>query len=210
MKLDVFRRLAVKAAAGVFIFAGLMMMDPQESMAAARTEVQTRSSYMVTIEAPSVDVYTYKSKDSKTVGQVKRGQTYEVLKKEQDGWVQIRMGNREGYISAAGNASLVEKNRQTVDSGARQRREVVEFALQFLGGEYRLLRFYTICHEVWRFCGDSSFFHRTGCLRNGSFRRRDAARRPDLLQQSLWQDQSCGYVCGKRAGCSCFYRRNRH
>ena len=120
MKLDVFRRLAVKAAAGVFIFAGLMMMDPQESMAAARTEVQTRSSYMVTIEAPSVDVYTYKNKDSKTVGQVKRGQTYEVLKKEQDGWVQIRMGNREGYISAAGNASLVEKNRQTVDSGARQ------------------------------------------------------------------------------------------
>lgn len=109
MKLDVFRRLAVKAAAGVFIFAGLMMMDPQESMAAARTEVQTRSSYMVTIEAPSVDVYTYKNKDSKTVGQVKRGQTYEVLKKEQDGWVQIRMGNREGYISAAGNASLVEK-----------------------------------------------------------------------------------------------------
>ena len=112
-------------------------MDPQESMAAARTEVQTRSSYMVTIEAPSVDVYTYKNKDSKTVGQVKRGQTYEVLKKEQDGWVQIRMGNREGYISAAGNASLVEKNRQTVDSGARQRREVVEFALQFLGGEYK-------------------------------------------------------------------------
>ena len=45
--------------------------------------------------------------------------------------------NREGYISAAGNASLVEKNRQTVDSGARQRREVVEFALQFLGGEYK-------------------------------------------------------------------------
>ena len=111
-------------------------MDPQESMAAARTEVQTRSSYMVTIEAPSVDVYTYKSKDSKTVGQVKRGQTYEVLKKEQDGWVQIRMENREGYISAAGNASLVEKNRQTVDSGARQRREVVEFALQFVGGTY--------------------------------------------------------------------------
>lgn len=57
----------MKAAAGVFIFAGLMMMDPQESMAAARTEVQTRSSYMVTIEAPSVDVYTYKNKDSKTV-----------------------------------------------------------------------------------------------------------------------------------------------
>lgn len=32
---------------------------------------------------------------------------------------------------------MVEKNRQTVDSGARQRREVVEFALQFLGGEYK-------------------------------------------------------------------------
>ena len=135
MKLDVFRRSALKAAAGVLIFTGLIMMTPQDSMAAARTEVQTRSSYMVTIEAPSVDVYTYKSRDAKTIGQVKRGQTYEVLEKGQDGWVQIRMGNREGYIPAAGNAALVEKNRQTVDSGARQRREVVEFALQFLGGE---------------------------------------------------------------------------
>lgn len=137
MKLSVFRERAVKAAAGVIIFAGLMMINPQDSMAAARTEVQTRSSYMVTIEAPSVDVYTYKSKGAETIGEVKRGQTYEVLEKSSDGWVQIRMGNREGYISASGNASLVEKNLQTVDSGARQRREVVEYALQFLGGEYR-------------------------------------------------------------------------
>ena len=98
MKLDVFRRLAVKAAAGVFIFAGLMMMDPQESMAAARTEVQTRSSYMVTIEAPSVDVYTYKSKDSKTVGQVKRGQTYEVLKKEQAGYRSAWETGRDTFL----------------------------------------------------------------------------------------------------------------
>lgn len=137
MKLGVFGRFAAKAAAGVLIFTGLIMMNPQESMAAARTEVQTRSSYMVTIEAPSVDVYTYKSRDSKTMGQVKRGQTYEVLKKEPDGWVQIRMGDKKGYIPAAGNAALVEKSRQTVDSGVRQRREVVEFALQFLGGEYK-------------------------------------------------------------------------
>lgn len=137
MRLNVFRRLAVKAAAGVFIFAGLMVMHPQDSMAAARTEVQTRSSYMVTIEAPSVDVYTYKSKGAETIGEVKRGQTYEVLEKGRDGWVQIRMGSRKGYIPASGNATLVEKNCQTVDSGARQRRELVEFALQFLGGEYK-------------------------------------------------------------------------
>ena len=136
LNLGIFRGCTAKAAAVFFIFTGLIITHPQDSMAAARTEVQTRSSYMVTIEAPSVDVYTYKSKSSGKLGQVRRGQTYEVLAKGQDGWVRIRMGNREGYIITPGNATLVEKNRRTVDSGARERRQVVEFALQFLGGAY--------------------------------------------------------------------------
>ena len=95
MNLGIFRGCAAKAAAVFFIFTGLIITHPQDSMAAARTEVQTRSSYMVTIEAPSVDVYTYKSKSSGKLGQVRRGQTYEVLAKGQDGWVRIRMGSRE-------------------------------------------------------------------------------------------------------------------
>lgn len=73
LNLGIFRGCAAKAAAVFFIFTGLIITHPQDSMAAARTEVQTRSSYMVTIEAPSVDVYTYKSKSSGKLGQVRRG-----------------------------------------------------------------------------------------------------------------------------------------
>ena len=54
LNLGIFRGCAAKAAAVFFIFTGLIITHPQDSMAAARTEVQTRSSYMVTIEAPSV------------------------------------------------------------------------------------------------------------------------------------------------------------
>ncbi len=50
--------------------------------------------------------------------------------------MKIRTGGREGYIKTAGNASIVEKARETVDKSAKARREVVEYALQFVGGPY--------------------------------------------------------------------------
>ena len=124
MNFALFRRHAVKAAAGLFLLSGILFVNPGESLAASKgAEVQTRSSYMVTIAAPSV-------------GQVKRGQTYEVLSNQGNGWVKISTGSGEGYIKTSGKASLVEKNRETVDLSARQRRQTVEFALQFVGGTY--------------------------------------------------------------------------
>ena len=124
MKFALLQRHAVKAAAGLFLLSGILFVNPGESLAASKgAEVQTRSSYMVTIAAPSV-------------GQVKRGQTYEVLSNQGNGWVKISTGSGEGYIKTSGKASLVEKNRETVDLSARQRRQTVEFALQFVGGTY--------------------------------------------------------------------------
>ena len=105
----------LKFAGALCLCTGLVLACPKDSQAAARqAEVKTRSSYVVKIEAPSVDVYTYASEFSGRQGQVMRGQTYEVLSGANQGWVKIRTGGREGFIRTAGNATVVEKARESV------------------------------------------------------------------------------------------------
>ena len=127
----------LKVTGALCLCVGLTLACPGDSQAAARqAEVKTRSSYVVKIEAPSVDVYTYANERSDKQGQVMRGQTYEVLSGTDQGWVKIRTGGREGYIRTAGNATVVEKARETVDENVKKRRQVVEYAMQFVGGRY--------------------------------------------------------------------------
>lgn len=132
-----FCKKMLKVSGALCLCAGLAIACPTDSQAAARqAEVKTRSSYAVKIEAPSVDVYTYASERSAKLGQVMRGQSYEVLLRAEQGWVKISTGGREGYIRTAGNASVVEKARETVDENVKKRRQVVEYAMQFVGGRY--------------------------------------------------------------------------
>lgn len=127
----------LKLSGALCLCAGLVLSNPGDSQAAVKqAEVKTRSSYVVKIEAPSVDVYTYASELSQKQGQVMRGQSYEALTSAGQGWVKIRTGGREGFIRASGNASIVERARETVDENIKKRRRVVEFAMQFVGGKY--------------------------------------------------------------------------
>lgn len=137
MVLKGFEKGLLKASGALCLCVGLALACPVESRAAsAQAEVQTRSTYMVKIEAPSVDMHRAASEGSGKQGQVKRGQTYEVLGSSRKGWVKISAGGREGYIKTAGNASIVEKTREIVDETVKTRRQVVEYALQFVGGRY--------------------------------------------------------------------------
>ena len=127
----------IKISGLMCLCAGLWVMSPMDSQAAVKqAEIRTRSSYVVKIEAPSVDVHRSASEGSARQGQVMRGQTYEVLGRTQQGWVRIRTGGREGYIKTSGNATVVEKAHETVDEDAKMRRQVVEYAMQFVGGRY--------------------------------------------------------------------------
>lgn len=116
---------------------GLVLSSPGESRAAAaQAEVQTRSCYVAKIEAPSVDVYSAASQGANKQGQARRGQSFEVLGRPRQGWVKILIEGKEGYIRTSGTASIVDKTMQTVDEAVKVRREVVEYALQFVGGRY--------------------------------------------------------------------------
>ena len=115
----------IKISGLMCLCAGLWVMSPMDSQAAVKqAEIRTRSSYVVKIEAPSVDVHRSASEGSARQGQVMRGQTYEVLGRTQQGWVRIRTGGREGYIKTSGNATVVEKAHETVDEDAKMRRQV--------------------------------------------------------------------------------------
>lgn len=132
-----FRKGLWKAAAGLCLCAGLLLAGPEESQAAIRqAEVQTRTIYMVKIEAPEAAVYQKADKGSGKLASVKRGQTFDVLESSGDGWVKIRTGGKEGYLKTSGIATVMEKTSETVDSDARTRRQVVEYALQFVGNPY--------------------------------------------------------------------------
>ena len=106
MKAGQIGKQVIRGCAMMMLCAGLTVAVPGESQAAVKTaEVQTRSSYTVTIEAPEVEAHQSASLSSKTQGMVKRGQSYEVLDSGTKGWVKIRTGGREGYIKTAGNAT---------------------------------------------------------------------------------------------------------
>ena len=137
MKAGQIGKQVIRGCAMMMLCAGLTVAVPGESQAAVKTaEVQTRSSYTVTIEAPEVEVHQSASLSSKTQGMVKRGQSYEVLDSGTKGWVKIRTGGREGYIKTAGNATVVERAKKPVNESAKKRRQTVEFALQFVGNPY--------------------------------------------------------------------------
>ena len=64
----------IKASGLICLCAGLWVVNPMDSQAAVKqAEVQTRSSYVVKIEAPSVDVHRSASEGSARQGQVMRG-----------------------------------------------------------------------------------------------------------------------------------------
>ena len=69
VKFALLQRHAVKVAAGLFLFIRYSFVNQTDSMAASKSaEVQTRSSYMVTIAAPAVEVHLSANEHSRSVG----------------------------------------------------------------------------------------------------------------------------------------------
>lgn len=71
----------------------------------------------------------------KVIAKAAEGGAYEVTESEDNGWIKIKTQNGEGYIEASLSA-LLEKNQEKATESARLREEVVDYALQFVGGPY--------------------------------------------------------------------------
>lgn len=128
-----------KLTATVCLCGVFLSVMPGEARAVAYADGQvgteTSSSYVVKVDAPSVELYITGNERSKVVGTAAQGKTYDVLSYE-NGWVKIETGSATGYLRTAGQATVVETTREKVDKEAALRAEVVNYALQFVGNRY--------------------------------------------------------------------------
>lgn len=106
--------------------------------------------YIVTIESGIHPVYT--SIDSgETLKEASQGDVYEVLSDEGDGWIGVQVGQNTGYIlsdedgveiselAKEEDSEEIETSleaRQQEDISADRRQNLVDYALQFVGGRY--------------------------------------------------------------------------
>lgn len=132
---------------------GIMSMG---SVMEARADYETpegpafsQGDYVASIEKGNHSVYVSMDSDE-VLGEASEGEAYQILDAEGDGWMEIQVGEKTGYISveeegiaimnqdemAQNNVMLNTKIPGTSFSEVK-RQELVSFALQFLGGRYR-------------------------------------------------------------------------
>lgn len=122
----------------------MMMMNPFTSLAAIGPGF-TAGTYIATITAESVNIN--RSQDSEEIlTTAKTGNTYEVLEDMGNGWMKIRVNDTEGYLPVSGNATVEEAASDEIaevqqdaleSSNSYRRQQVVDYAMQFVGGRYR-------------------------------------------------------------------------
>lgn len=98
--------------------------------------VQTSTELVARIDAETVSIYADKNEGSAVVAQAKAGTTYDVLASTPSGWVKVDVSGQEGYLKVSGNATVAEMTKQTENKEVTARQQVVDYALQFVGGRY--------------------------------------------------------------------------
>ena len=77
--------------------------------------------------------------DYSSMGSLYKGESYEVIGSEHDGWIEIEYGSGSGYVSAdyvTVEAGLQHAEKITGVSASNLRNSVVNYALQFVGNPY--------------------------------------------------------------------------
>ena len=131
---------AVHAILTVFTCAMFMAAAPQTAEASveykAEIGVETSSSYMVQIDAPTASLYEEADKASLETAELQRGESFPVLAYE-DGWALIEKDGCSGYLYVSDCATMIETTCEKVDPEIALRNKVVDYALQFVGNPYR-------------------------------------------------------------------------
>ena len=122
----------------------MMVMNPFTSQAAVGPGF-TAGTYVATITADSVNINTSIDSDE-VLMTADTGSIYEVLEDLGNGWMKVRVNDTEGYLPVSGNATVeqVEEDEMAQvqqdaieSSGSYKRQQVVDYAMQFVGGRYK-------------------------------------------------------------------------
>ncbi len=115
------------------LLATLSLSDQTEAKADEIT-VETSTTLYARLDKP-VPVRTTAEDEGSVVTSALEGQTCEVIEPAKDGWLKVKVPEGDGYIRSD-SATLIEKTQEKVDESALERKEVVDYALQFVGGRY--------------------------------------------------------------------------
>lgn len=120
-----------------FCFAVLALM-PKQAYADTAAEYQTSTTMLVRVDDMNTTLYEEPHSESEVVGEAENGQTYTILELADDGWMKIEAGDVEGYLNTVQAAATVMEtaNVVEVDPSEQLREEIVNYALQFVGGRY--------------------------------------------------------------------------
>lgn len=122
-----------KAAGLLGLCACLNWFSPSKAEA-AEIAVETSTTLYAKMDGSSAVRNTAGSAGA-ILSQAAEGQIYEVAESEKDGWLKIKTPAGDGYIQSS-KATLIERTKEKVDKSALQRKAVVDYALQFVGGRY--------------------------------------------------------------------------
>lgn len=122
-----------KAMGFLGLLASLSWVSPAEAKA-AEIAVETSTTLYAKMDMP-VSVREAANTAGTVLFQAGEGQTYEVVESPKDGWIKIKTPSGDGYIQSS-SATLIEKNQEKVDKSVLQRQQIVDYALQFVGGRY--------------------------------------------------------------------------
>lgn len=135
------RNLMLKLGA---ICIALEMVSPMTALASIGPGF-TGGTYVATVTADSVNIN--KNRDSEEVlVTAEAGDEYEVLEDLGNGWVKVQVMDMQGYLPASGNAEISQVDEEAMaaiqeealtSSMSYKRQQLVDYALQFVGGPYR-------------------------------------------------------------------------
>lgn len=115
------------------LLASLSLVTPAKTYA-AEIAVETSTTLYAKMDVP-VSVLDTAESEGTILSKTEERKTYEVVEPPKDGWVKIKISDGQGYIKSS-SATLIEKSVEKVDKSALKRQEVVDYALQFVGGRY--------------------------------------------------------------------------
>ena len=100
---------------------------------------------MVATVAADLSIYADEDENSEVVAMAEKGESYDVVGKADDSWIKVAAGEMEGYLkvqssvmlSKAEEAAAVADAFVAEQSNLSTREQLVNYALQFVGGRYK-------------------------------------------------------------------------
>lgn len=135
----------VAKMAGMMCICGAITFAVPQTVRAAEIPAanETSTEMVVKIDASNVSIYADQNENSSVIAQAAAGSTYDIVSGgtsgpggNANGWVKVAANGQEGYLKLEGNATVAETTKQTVNKEASTRQQLVDYALQFVGGRY--------------------------------------------------------------------------